>query len=49
MEILESIAWVLTGFIPTLVSLEIGYRMRARSTSESLKRKKEELVLGQGR
>lgn len=30
MEIYESIAWIATGFIPTLVAMEIAYRAASK-------------------
>jgi hypothetical protein len=39
MEMIENIIWILTGFIPTLVTMEVGWRMgrtkRAKATTGS--------------
>jgi hypothetical protein len=36
-EILESLAWIALGFIPTLAALEIGYKLRVRRRKDITK------------
>jgi len=35
MELLESISWIVAGFAPTLLSLEIGYRFGIKRKMKS--------------
>ena len=34
MELVESVSWVLAGFIPTLAGLEVAYRIRTPGKSK---------------
>jgi len=50
MEMIENIVWIMTGFISTLVIMEVGWRMglaKKQKTTSSSKRVAIEQVLGQ--
>jgi hypothetical protein len=36
MELIENIVWALSGFIPTLVGMEIGWRLASRQTKKPI-------------
>jgi uncharacterized membrane protein len=47
MDVIESTAWIMLGFIPTLCAMELAWRMkRAKRTIESsLSKQKEKVIL----
>ena len=36
MELIEGIGWIMAGFITTLVTLELGWRLAKRHTKQSV-------------
>jgi hypothetical protein len=35
MDMLESIGWIAAGFVPTFISLHVGYNIRAKKISRN--------------
>ncbi len=45
MDVIESTAWIMLGFVPTLCAMELAWRMkRAKRTIESASGKQKEKV-----
>jgi hypothetical protein len=44
MELVESLGWIMVGFMPTLLSLEIGYRIGARTRRLSVMGRERKLL-----
>jgi hypothetical protein len=44
MEIIESMMWVLAGFVPTLAGLEILYRLRKETRKIGISTRKLEVI-----
>jgi len=36
MELIESVVWIVTGFIPTLITMEVGWRLTSKQTKKSI-------------
>jgi len=34
MELIESVIWIMTGFIPTLITMEVGWRLASKQRSQ---------------